>query len=81
TSNDKQITGEAEPGSTVEITFPTGEKVSVQADNQGRYTVDVPTNVMNNGGQLSVKATDAAGNESELTTKDVADETAPTAPT
>ncbi|WP_436856013.1 Ig-like domain-containing protein, partial [Staphylococcus caeli] len=36
TSNDKQITGEAEPGSTVEITFPTGEKVSVQADNQGR---------------------------------------------
>uniref|UniRef100_UPI003F5750E5 Ig-like domain-containing protein n=1 Tax=Staphylococcus caeli TaxID=2201815 RepID=UPI003F5750E5 len=81
TSNDKQITGQAEPNSTVEVTFPDGQKVSVQADDQGRYTVDVPTNAMNNGGQVSVKATDAAGNESEVTTKNVADETAPTAPT
>ncbi|WP_436855995.1 Ig-like domain-containing protein, partial [Staphylococcus caeli] len=81
TSNDKQITGQAEPGSTLEVTFPDGQKVSVQADDQGRYTVDVPTNVMNNGGQVSVKAIDAAGNESSVTTKDVADETAPTAPT
>ncbi|WP_436855997.1 Ig-like domain-containing protein, partial [Staphylococcus caeli] len=61
TSNDSQITGQAEPNSTVEVTFPDGQKVSVQADNQGRYTVDVPTNALNNGGQVSVKATDAAG--------------------
>ncbi|WP_436856011.1 Ig-like domain-containing protein, partial [Staphylococcus caeli] len=42
TSNDKQITGQAEPGSTVEITFPDGQKVSSKADDQGHYTVKVP---------------------------------------
>ncbi|WP_436856017.1 Ig-like domain-containing protein, partial [Staphylococcus caeli] len=73
--------GQAEPNSTVEVTFPDGQKVSVQADDQGRYTVDVPTNEMNNGGEVTAKASDTAGNESAVTTKDVADETAPTAPT
>ncbi|WP_436855999.1 Ig-like domain-containing protein, partial [Staphylococcus caeli] len=60
--------------------FPTGQKVSGKADDHGRYTVDVPTNALNSGGEVTAKAIDVAGNESEVTTKDVADETAPTAP-
>uniref|UniRef100_UPI003F545491 Ig-like domain-containing protein n=1 Tax=Staphylococcus caeli TaxID=2201815 RepID=UPI003F545491 len=72
---------QAEPGSTVEITFPDGQKVSSKADDQGHYTVKVPEKALNSGGEVTAKATDAAGNESEVTTKNVADETAPTAPT
>lgn len=80
TSNDTQITGESEPNSTVEITFPDGQKVTTTTDNQGRYVVDIPTGALNNGGEVSAKATDKAGNESPKTTKDVADETVPEAP-
>ncbi|WP_436856022.1 Ig-like domain-containing protein, partial [Staphylococcus caeli] len=61
TSNDSQITGQAEPNSTVEVTFPTGQKVSVQADDQGHYTVKVPEKALNNGGEVTAKAIDAAG--------------------
>lgn len=80
TSNDTQITGESEPNSTVEITFPDGQKVTTTTDNQGRYVVDIPTGALNNGGEVSAKATDKTGNESPKTTKDVADETVPEAP-
>ncbi|WP_436856025.1 Ig-like domain-containing protein, partial [Staphylococcus caeli] len=61
TSNDSQITGQAEPNSTVEVTFPTAQKVSVQADDQGHYTVKVPEKALNNGGEVTAKAIDAAG--------------------
>lgn len=80
TSNDTQITGESEPNSTVEVTFLDGQKVTVIADEQGDYIVDIPSGSLNNGGEVSAKATDKTGNESPKTTKDVADETVPEAP-
>ena len=48
--------------------------MTTTTDNQGRYVVDIPTGALNNGGEVSAKATDKAGNESPKTTKDVADE-------
>ncbi|PAK73099.1 hypothetical protein B8W95_07435, partial [Staphylococcus pasteuri] len=81
TSDDTQITGKAEPGSTVTVTFPDGTKASGTTDADGNYVIDIPANEDLKGGEtLPVTATDKAGNQSGETTTTVTDTTAPTAP-
>ncbi|MFW1953972.1 Ig-like domain-containing protein, partial [Acinetobacter beijerinckii] len=58
------ITGTAEPGSTVTVTFPDGSTVQVVADpGTGAWTVPNPGNLVD-GDTVTATATDAAGNES-----------------
>ncbi|WP_270232430.1 Ig-like domain-containing protein [Staphylococcus warneri] len=81
TSDDTQITGKAEPGSTVTVTFPDGTKASGTTDADGNYVIDIPANEDLKGGEtLPVTATDKARNQSGETTTTVTDTTAPTAP-
>ena len=81
TSDDTQITGKAEPGSTVTVTFPDGTTATGTTDADGNYTIDIPTNEDLKGGEtLPVTATDKAGNKSDPATTTVTDTTAPTVP-
>ncbi|PTI27336.1 hypothetical protein BU072_13140, partial [Mammaliicoccus vitulinus] len=82
TSNDKTITGKAEPGSTVTVTFPDGSTSTGKADQDGNYVIDIPANEDLKGEEtLPVTATDKDGNESEPASTVVTDTTAPEAPT
>ncbi|WP_145477032.1 Ig-like domain-containing protein [Staphylococcus warneri] len=82
TSNDKTITGKAEPGSTVTVTFPDGSTSTGKADQDGNYVIDIPANEDLKGGEtLPVTSTDQDGNTSEPATTVVTDTTAPEAPT
>ena len=63
-SNDgTQISGQTEPGAKVEVTLPTGEKLSTTADDRGQFTLTPKTPVEANK-PISAVATDAAGNPS-----------------
>ena len=77
------VTGTAEPGSKVEIKDSTGAVIgSATADGSGNYSVDLPASVGPNA-NITVTATDAAGNVSAPTsgkTPADADTTAPDAP-
>ncbi|MCH7385679.1 Ig-like domain-containing protein, partial [Acinetobacter dispersus] len=58
------ITGTAEPGSTVTVTFPNGGTAQTTADPvTGTWTVPNPGNLPN-GGTVTAIATDPAGNPS-----------------
>ena len=82
TSDDTQITGKAEPGSTVTVTFPDGTTATGTADDNGNYVINIPANEDLKGGEtLPVTATDKDGNKSDQATTTVADTTAPTVPT
>nr|WP_243415973.1 Ig-like domain-containing protein [Lactococcus garvieae] len=77
------VTGTAEPGSKVEIKDSTGAVIgSATADGSGNYSVDLPASVGPNA-NITLTATDAAGNVSTPTTGKTpadADTTAPDAP-
>ncbi|HHK3652189.1 TPA: Ig-like domain-containing protein, partial [Staphylococcus aureus] len=82
TSDATQVTGQAEPGSTVTVAFPGGGKASTTADDAGNFIVDIPSEVNLEGGEtFTATATDETGNESEPSTTTVVDTTAPDAPT
>ncbi|MGX0481570.1 phosphatidate phosphatase APP1 [Staphylococcus pasteuri] len=82
TSDDTQITGKAEPGSTVTVTFPDGTTATGTTDDNGNYVINIPANEDLKGGEtLPVTATDKDGNKSDQATTTVADTTAPTVPT
>ncbi|MGY0181096.1 Ig-like domain-containing protein [Lactococcus garvieae] len=79
------VTGTAEPGAKVEIKDSTGAVIgSATADGSGNYSVDLPGSVGPNA-NITVTATDAAGNVSAPTSgktpADPKDTTAPDAPT
>lgn len=81
TSKDKQVTGMAEPGSTVTVSFPGGGNASVTADSQGNFQVNIPDGVELDGGErFTAIATDKAGNKSTRGAITVTDVTAPDAP-
>src|SRR5699024_3538912 len=66
----------------VTVTFPVGTTATGTADDQGNYTIEIPTNVDLKGGEnIVVTATDKERNKSEETTTTVKDTTAPSAPT
>ncbi|MGJ5718842.1 Ig-like domain-containing protein, partial [Staphylococcus equorum] len=82
TSEDSQVTGTGELGSTITVKFPDGSVVTGTADDQGNYAIDIPTNVDLVGNEeLVVTSTDGAGNVSPETRVTVKDATAPVAPT
>src|SRR5699024_12867270 len=63
TSEDTTIGGTAEPGSTVTVTFPDGTTATGTADNQGNYTIEIPSSIDLKGGEeLQVTAKDKNGN-------------------
>ncbi|MDO7202875.1 Ig-like domain-containing protein, partial [Acinetobacter baumannii] len=57
------ITGTAEPGSTVTVTYPDGSTASVVAGPDGTWTVPNPGNLVD-GDTVTAIATDPAGNTS-----------------
>ncbi len=58
------ITGTAEPGTTVTVTFPDGSQASADIGPDGNYSVTSAAGQVS--GEVSVFATDVAGNESTL---------------
>ncbi|MGW7908964.1 Ig-like domain-containing protein, partial [Staphylococcus pseudoxylosus] len=74
TSEDTQIKGTAEPGSEVTVTFPDGTTATGTADDEGNYTIEIPSSVDLNGGEeLVVTAKDKDGNTSAEATATVVD--------
>ncbi|QZI68267.1 FG-GAP-like repeat-containing protein [Pseudomonas protegens] len=73
------VSGTAEPGSTVTITYPDGTTSSVVADASGNYSTSSGT--VQTSGNVVATATDAAGNTSAPSTSAYTDNTAPLAPT
>ncbi|MDG6895248.1 Ig-like domain-containing protein [Volucribacter amazonae] len=71
------VSGEAEPNSTVTVTLPDTTTVTVVADSEGKYSVEIPA--QEDGEKISVTATDAADNESQKT-EAVVDAKAPAQP-
>ncbi|MGQ7499969.1 Ig-like domain-containing protein, partial [Streptococcus suis] len=77
-AGDKTVTGTAEPGSTITVTFPDGSTVITTADENGNFTVDVPAGVeLKEGDKVTATATDGAGNTSASSEVTVAGGTAP----
>ncbi|HFI0673096.1 TPA: Ig-like domain-containing protein, partial [Streptococcus suis] len=77
-AGDKTVTGTAEPGSTITVTFPDGTTVTTTADENGNFTVDVPAGVeLQEGDKVTATATDGAGNTSASSEVTVAGGTAP----
>src|SRR5699024_12246151 len=69
TSEDTTIGGTAEPGSTVTVTFPDGKTATGTADDQGNYTIEIPSDVKLDGGEkIIVTSKDKDGNTSEEAT-------------
>src|SRR5699024_6870090 len=82
TSEDKTISGTAEPGSTVTVTFQDNSTATGRADQDGNYSIEIPSDINLDGGEaLQVVATDKNDNISAPTMTTVADTTAPEAPT
>ncbi|PJI47424.1 MAG: hypothetical protein CTR55_19790 [Pseudomonas sp.] len=71
------IDGQTEPGADVTVTFPTGEVINTKADDEGNWHV-TPTQPLPEGSNdITVIATDPAGNQSEPTTVNVVIDTTP----
>ncbi|RIL40388.1 YSIRK signal domain/LPXTG anchor domain surface protein, partial [Staphylococcus gallinarum] len=51
TSESPQVSGTAEAGSTVKVELPDGTELTGVADDQGNYTIDLPSNKKFNGGE------------------------------
>ncbi|MCZ4236657.1 Ig-like domain-containing protein, partial [Staphylococcus equorum] len=82
TSEDTQVSGTAEPNSEITVTFPDGTTATGTTDEEGNYTIDIPSNIDLVGGEeVKVVATDKDGNVSEEGSTTVTDVTAPEAPT
>jgi len=64
-----EVTGKTEPFAMVTITFPTGEQVTVKADENGDYIVTSSTE-QPLGGDVTAVATDANGNTTPTPTVD-----------
>ncbi|REI28098.1 hypothetical protein DOS79_06980, partial [Staphylococcus felis] len=81
TSSNSNITGTAEPNSTVSIKLPNDIELTVQSQQDGSFSVAIPEGVDLAGGEtVQATATDAVGNISQLTTTTVKDTTPPDSP-
>ncbi|MFP7492860.1 Ig-like domain-containing protein [Terribacillus saccharophilus] len=79
-SDDTTLSGSAEANANVVITLPDGSTLTITADSDGNWTVDIP--VQDPGAVLSAVAVDDARNTSSASTVTItnADTTAPDAP-
>ncbi|MCF5116748.1 Ig-like domain-containing protein, partial [Pseudomonas lactis] len=79
-----KVTGQAEPNSTVTVTLPDGTVETIKAGPDGKF--ELVSKTPQPSGEISVTATDAAGNTSPaatvpFTASNTIDTTAPEAPT
>ncbi|RIL39805.1 cell wall protein, partial [Staphylococcus gallinarum] len=82
TSESPQVSGTAEAGSTVKVELPNDTELTGVADDQGKYTIDIPANKKVNGGErIKITSTDLSGNKSNEEVVEVKDTTPPVAPT
>jgi hypothetical protein len=72
------VTGTGEPGATVTVCYPNGDKVDVVVDENGEFSVTSET--PQETGEISLLQTDEAGNPSDPTTFDYVDDLAPLPP-
>ncbi|MFP7476840.1 Ig-like domain-containing protein [Terribacillus saccharophilus] len=79
-SDDTFLSGTAEANADIIVTLPDGSSISTTADDQGNWSVSIPT--LDPGAVLSVVAVDAARNVSDASTVSVTngDTTSPDAP-
>ncbi|MCP1690173.1 Ig-like domain-containing protein, partial [Pseudomonas nitroreducens] len=61
------IDGKTEPGADVTVTFPTGEEVHVKADENGDWSVTPTQPLADGNNEITIIASDVAGNQSEPT--------------
>ncbi|AQI09739.1 hypothetical protein C5E96_03130 [Bordetella pertussis] len=73
------VSGATEPGATVSVTFPDGQVARATADRSGAYTVHSARDVTARG-NISVIATDAAGNASPSVSRQFSNTVADTVP-
>lgn len=73
-----KVTGSAEPGSTVVITYPDGTTSTVTAGPDGTFATQSATSQPS--GSIQATAADAAGNTSQPTNVNFVDSVAPSAP-
>ncbi|MEB7858944.1 Ig-like domain-containing protein, partial [Staphylococcus xylosus] len=72
TSESTTVNGTAEPGSEVTVMFPDGTTATATTDDQGNYTIEIPSKVDLNGGEpIRVVSEDKDGNVSSETTTTV----------
>ncbi|WP_428414386.1 Ig-like domain-containing protein [Pararhizobium sp.] len=72
------VTGTAEPGATLTVTYPDGTTGSVIADVTGQYSITSPG--VQTSGTVTAQATDAAGNDGPSSTTAYVDAVDPAAP-
>jgi hypothetical protein len=72
------VTGTAEPGATLTVTYPDGTTGSVIADIAGHYSITSPG--VQSSGTVTAQATDVAGNDGPSSTAAYVDAVDPTAP-
>ncbi|HDO1318488.1 inverse autotransporter beta domain-containing protein [Aeromonas veronii] len=77
--NKPEVSGKAEPESTVTITWPDGTTSTTTAAEDGNYTLEAPT--AQGSGTITATATDKRGNTGPATSVNYTDSTAPGAPT
>lgn len=76
--NDTTVSGTAEPGSTVTVTFPDGTTATTKTDDKGNW--NVPSPGLNKGDKVTATAKDASDNTSEKAEESVVDTSAPNQP-
>ncbi|HGW6209016.1 TPA: Ig-like domain-containing protein [Enterococcus faecalis] len=77
-----EITGTADPNTTIEVRNPDGTIIgTTTTDDQGNFTVDLPSGSANPGDTLTVVGKDGDGNESQPTEVTVPEDATVAAPT
>ncbi len=81
-TNGYEITGTADPNTTIEVRNPDGTIIgTTTTDDQGNFTVDLPAGAANPGDTLTVVGKDGDGNESQPTEVTVPEDATVAAPT
>ncbi|WP_438763229.1 Ig-like domain-containing protein [Enterococcus sp. AZ096] len=81
-TNGYEITGTADPNTTIEVRNPDGTIIgTTTTDDQGNFIVDLPAGAANPGDTLTVVGKDGDGNESQPTEVTVPEDATVAAPT
>ncbi len=69
TPSSNPITGTGIPGAEITVTFPDGSTGTAIVDDNGNWSVDVPTGVLENGGDITVVQTEDGKTSDEVVKK------------